>query len=102
WLTCIILDFDFVKDETNRSYSSDELAGILLNEFDIVPNFIWDTKTKGNKQACFLIEPMTGTMNSIYLWEAIVKRMAIITGADFNSTDCVHQFRIPKKALYQY
>lgn len=102
WLTCIILDFDFSKDGTSRSYTNDELASMLINEFDAPPNFIWDTESKGNKQAGYLIEPMTGTMNSIYLWEAIVKRMAILTGADFNSTDAVHLFRIPKKALYQY
>lgn len=102
WLTCIILDFDFSKDGTGREYSSDELAGILLNEFDLTPNFIWDTKTKGNKQVCFLIEPMAGTMNSIYLWEAIVKRLSILTGSDFSSTDAVHIFRIPKKGLHQY
>lgn len=102
WLTCIILDFDFSKDGTGRNYSSNELAGLLLNEFDLIPNFIWDTKTKGNKQVGYIINPMTGSMNSIYLWESIVKRMAILTGADFNSTDAVHIFRIPKKGLYQY
>lgn len=102
WLTCIILDFDFSKDGTNRSYTNEELAGILLNEFDVLPNFIWDTKTKGNKQVAFIINPMAGTMNSMYLWESIVKRMSIITGSDFNSTDCVHQFRIPKKGLYKF
>lgn len=102
WLTCIILDFDFAKDGTGRTYTNDELAGILINEFDVVPNFIWDTKTPGNKQVAFLINPMPGTMNSIYLWESIVRRMAILTGSDFSSTDAVHQFRIPKKKLIQY
>lgn len=102
WLTCIILDFDFSKDGTGRSYTNDELSALLINEFDLTPNYIWDTKTPGNKQVCFLIEPMTGTMNSIFLWESIVKRLSILVGSDFHSTDAVHLFRIPKRGLYKY
>jgi len=103
WLPCIVLEFDLTKDGTDRSYTPSELAGILLNELEVTPNFIWDTKTKGHYGVAFAIEPMTGTQQSIYLYESIVKRMAILTGSDFASTDCVHLFRIPKrKKIYQY
>jgi len=103
WLPCIVLEFDLTKDGTDRVYTPNELAGILLNEFEVTPNFVWDTKTKGHYAVAFLIKPLTGTEQSIYLYESIVKRMAILTGADFASTDCVHLFRIPKrKKIYQY
>ncbi|MET7021806.1 HTH domain-containing protein [Bacillus mycoides] len=102
WLPAIILEFDLTKDGTERAYTADQLALMLLNELELEPNFVWDTKTKGHYAVCYLIKPMSGTAQSIYYYEAIVKRMAIITGADFASTDAVHLFRIPRKKIYQY
>ncbi|MFD4854453.1 helix-turn-helix domain-containing protein [Bacillus mycoides] len=102
WLPAIILEFDLTKDDTERNYTADQLAGMILNELEVQPNFVWDTRTKGHYATCFLLKPLTGTAQSIYYYEAIVKRMAIITGADFASTDAVHLFRIPRKKIYQY
>ncbi|PAW37780.1 hypothetical protein CKQ70_31385 [Bacillus toyonensis] len=102
WLPAIILEFDLTKDDTERNYTADQLAAMLLNELEVEPNFVWDTKSKGHYATCFLLKPMAGTPQSIYYYEAIVKRMAIISGADFASTDAVHLFRIPRKKIYQY
>ncbi|WP_336771317.1 winged helix-turn-helix domain-containing protein [Bacillus bombysepticus] len=102
WLPAIILEFDLTKDGTKRAYTADQLALMLLNELELEPNFIWDTKTKGHYAVCYLIKAMAGTPQSIYYYEAIVKRLAILSGADFASTDAVHLFRIPRKKIYQY
>ncbi|HGO9422665.1 TPA: HTH domain-containing protein [Bacillus cereus] len=102
YLNCIILDFDLAKDGTKRKYTTDDVAYACLNEFDALPHYVYPTKTEGNYNAVYLINPMIGTKNSVYLYEAIVKRMAILTGADFASTDAAHIFRVPSDEIYNY
>lgn len=102
WLPAIILEFDLTRDGTERNFTADQLAVMILNELEIQVNFVWATKTKGHYAACILLKPMGGTPQSIYYYESVVKRMAILTGADFASTDAVHLFRIPRRKIYQY
>ncbi|MCU5096136.1 HTH domain-containing protein [Bacillus wiedmannii] len=102
WLPAIILEFDLTRDGTERNFTADQLAAMILNELEIQVNFIWATKTKGHYAVCILLKPMGGTPQSIYYYESVVKRMAILTGADFASTDAVHLFRIPRRKIYQY
>ncbi|MED1107522.1 winged helix-turn-helix domain-containing protein [Bacillus paramycoides] len=102
WLPAIILEFDLTRDGAERNFTADQLAAMILNELEIEVNYIWDTKTRGHYAACILLKPMSGTAQSIYYYESVVKRMAILTGADFASTDAVHLFRIPRKKIYQY
>lgn len=102
WLPAIILEFDLTRDGTERTFTADQLAVMILNELEIQVNYIWPTKTKGHYAACILLKPMAGTAQSIYYYESVVKRMAILTGADFASTDAVHLFRIPRRKIYQY
>ncbi|MFK4323162.1 biotin operon repressor [Bacillus sp. RC145] len=102
WLPAIILEFDLTRDGTERIFTADQLAVMILNELEIQVNYIWPTKTKGHYAVCILLKPLTGTPQSIYYYESVLKRMAILTGADFASTDAVHLFRIPRRKIYQY
>ncbi|PGV63808.1 hypothetical protein COD94_14155 [Bacillus cereus] len=102
WLPAIVLEFDLTRDGTERNFTADQLAAMILNELEIQVNFIWATKTKGHYAVCILLKPMSGTPQSIYYYESVVKRMTILTGADFASTDAVHLFRIPRRKIYQY
>ena len=58
WINAIVLDFDFAKDETNRSFNPDSLYDYIYNKTGLRPFFIWETKTRGNFQVAFLIEQM--------------------------------------------
>lgn len=102
WINTIVLDFDFSKDNSNRNYSAQEVALILHKEFAYDPNYIWETRTPGNWQACYLIEPMTGTEKSIYLFEAIAKRMAILVGADVTAVSATNLYTIPKRGYWKF
>lgn len=102
WITSIVLDFDFKKDGSNRMFSPHEIAFLLHREFGYLPNDVWATRTEGNYQARYIINPMTGTEKSIYLFEAIAKRMAILMGADVVATSSVNLYTIPKSGFWTF
>lgn len=102
WITEITLDFDFKKDGTDREIAPQQLAYILHKEFGYLPNAIWATRTDGNLQAKYLIEAMTGTPKSIYYYESIAKRMAILTGADVTAVSAVNLYTIPKHGFWKF
>lgn len=101
-LNAIVLDLDFAKDGTNRQMTADEVAYLLFNEFDMYPHFVYESRTKGCYHALYLIDPMAASKDSIYLYEAISKRMSILVGSDFASTDATHYFGIPTGEIYKY
>lgn len=101
-LNCFVLDFDLQKDGTDRRYTADELAYIIFNEINIYPHFVWETKTEGNYQACFIINQTSGLMKYVMLFESIAKRLSIVLGSDFAATVANKLFRIPKKSIKQY
>ena len=90
------LDFDLMKDGSERDFTADQLATVIYNELEFFPHFIWESKTKGNYQAGFLINSMIGTQKSVYLYEMILKRLAILLGADIFATDATHLFSVPE------
>lgn len=100
-LIFIGLDFDLAKDGSGRDFTADQLATVIYNELEFFPHFIWESKTKGNFQVGFLINPMIGSPKSVYLYEMILKRLAIILGADIFATDATHLFSVPEY-VYQY
>ena len=102
WITEITLDFDLTQDGTGREYDHHELAIVLKNEFGYTPNYVWTSRTNGNLQANYLIKPMTGTEKSIYYFEAIARRMAILVGADVVATSSVNLYCIPKKGAWKF
>ena len=100
-LVFLALDFDLAKDGSNRDFTADQLATAIFNELEIFPHFVWKTKTEGNYQAGFLIRAMIGNEKSVYLYEAILKRLAILLGADIAATDATHIFSVPDN-VYKY
>ncbi|GEN55516.1 hypothetical protein [Halobacillus faecis] len=102
WITQITLDFDLMKDGSNREFNPQDLAYILDREFGYLPNVVWSSRTNGNYQASYLIKPMTGTARSIYYYESVVKRMAILIGADVAATSAVNLYSIPKSGFWKF
>jgi len=102
WITEITLDFDLKKDGSKRNFTPQQLAYLLKEEFGYLPNAVWKTRTEGNYQVNFVINPMTGTPKSIYYYESIVKRMAILTGADVAAVSAVNLYTIPKKGFWKF
>lgn len=72
-LGVIVLDFDL--NTVGISMTKEELYKYIGKKLKIHPAMIWDTKTKGNYQACILIKSMTGTPRSVHIYEQIVKEM---------------------------
>ncbi|MFC4182385.1 hypothetical protein [Saccharococcus thermophilus] len=72
-LGAFILDFDL--DKHKIVMTKEELYYYIFERIKAYPAMIWDTKTKGNYQACILIEPMTGTPSSVYLYEQVLQEM---------------------------
>lgn len=102
WITSIVLDFDFKKDGSNREFNAHEIAYLLDREFGYFPNDVWETRTEGNFQARYIINPMCGTEKSIYFFEAVAKRMAILVGADVVATSSVNLYTIPRKGFWTF
>ncbi|MCZ0875627.1 winged helix-turn-helix domain-containing protein [Peribacillus sp. AS_2] len=102
WITQITLEFDLTKDGTNRKYSPFQLFQVIRAEFGFGVNYIWETKTPGHYATSFLIEPMTGTTQSIYLFEAIARRMAILVGADYTAISANNLYTKPKNGIWKF
>jgi len=102
WKMDITLDFDLTKDGSGRKYTPQELAQAIKNELGNYPNFVWTSRTKGNYQANFIIDPFACTPQSILYFEAIVKRLALILGADVASTNINHVFCVPHDDCWKF
>ena len=101
-LNAIVLDFDLMKDGTDREYSSDMLAYVVFNELDKYPHFVWATKTDGNYQSMFLINQLGGQSKYVLLFESIAKRLSIVLGSDYSATVANKLFSVPRKGIKQY
>lgn len=101
-LNGFVLDFDLMKDGTNRKYSSDELAYVIFNELNLYPHFVWETKTDGNYQSIFLINQLSGLNKYVMLFESIARRLSIVLGSDYSAAVANKLFRLPKKAINEY
>lgn len=102
WITQITLEFDLTRDGSGRHYTAMELFQVMRSEFGMEANYIWETRTPGHYAASFLIEPITGTTQSIYLYEAIVKRMAILVGADYSAINANNLYTKPRKGIWKF
>ena len=102
WITSITLDFDFQKDGSNRDFTAQQLAYILQVELGLMPNRVWETKTKGNFQANFIISPLTGTERSIFFYESITRRLAAFLGADVAATTANNLYSVPQNGYWHF
>lgn len=102
WITQITLDFDLSKDGTGRKFCPKELAQLVHYELGIYPSYIWETVTPGNYQMSFLLVPMTGSPKSIYLYECIARRMAVLFGADLGAINANNLYRKPRKEIWKF
>jgi hypothetical protein len=102
WRMDITLDFDFSKDGSGRSYTPEVLAKVIHDEFGYFPNYVWESRTKGNLQCDFLIKPVTGTPKAILYYEAIVKRIALILGADVAATNINNLYAVPHEGIWKF
>lgn len=102
WITSITLDFDFKKDGSNRTFNPQQIAYILKQELGCLPNRVWATKTEGNYQANFIINPMTGTEQSIFFYECITKRLAVLLGADVAATTSSNLYSVPQRGYWEF
>lgn len=94
-LGVIVLDFDL--DSQGIFMSKEELYHHIEETLKVPPAMIWDTKTRGNYQACLLIQPMTGTPASVHLYEQVVKEMnQKLKISDMACSQANHVFRIGK------
>lgn len=74
----IVLDFDL--DKVHKVLTKEQLKKYIKLKIGVFPNYIWDTKTKGNFQVAILIEKMPATPSSVHLYEQIVKEMIVKLG----------------------
>jgi DNA-binding MarR family transcriptional regulator len=102
WLDAIILDFDDAKNGNDRRFKNGGEVGChVLEKTGFIPRLVWESKTKGNYHALILINPMTGTPKSIYLYEKMAKAIAAAVGADTGATNSNNLISIPKKMLWE-
>lgn len=102
WITSITLDFDFKKDGSEREFNPQQLAYIIKQELGLLPNRVWETKTKGNFQVNFIMNPMTGTPKSILFYESITKRLAVLLGADVVATTSSNLYSVPQHGYWEF
>lgn len=95
-LNVIILDFDL--DEARVVMSKEELFKLIKKKIGIEVSMIWDTRTTGNYQAAILLEKMTGHIQSVYFYEAIVREMCHKLGkiVDKSCIAANHMFTVPE------
>lgn len=92
WLNALMLDYD----GDDPLFSIREFAQSIEEKTGFAPHFVWGTQTPGHYQAAIIINPMTGTTKSIYLYEKIAKALAEDTNSDIQATQANHLFRLPK------
>lgn len=102
WIMQLTLEFDLTKDGTYRDYTPLQLANVLRAEFGIDVNYVWGTKTEGHYAASFLLNPLGCSEKSIYLYESIAKRMAILVGADIAAVNANNLYSKPKGIVYKF
>lgn len=102
WINAIVLDFDFAKDGTNRSFNPDSLYDYIYKKTGLRPFFIWETKTRGNFQVAFLIKQISATEKQVAMISHIQRKLAIQLGADTMATNPNQPFRIPRRGLWLF
>lgn len=102
WIMELTLEFDLTKDGTNRNYSAFQLFNVIRAELGFNVNYIWDTNTEGHYAVSFLLHPLGCSPKSIYLYEAIAKRMAILVGADVSAVNANNLYRKPTGLVYKF
>lgn len=102
WITEITLDFDLAKDGTGRKFTPQELAKLIHYELGLYPSYVWETETPGNYQMSFLIVPITGTPKTVYLYECIARRLAVMFGADLGAINANNLYRKPRKGVWKF
>ena len=102
WVMQLTLEFDLTRDGTNRNYTPFQLFNVIRAELGFDVNYIWHTKTEGHYAASFLLNPLGCSEKSIYLYESIAKRMAILVGADVSAVNANNLYSKPRGNVYKF